>query len=439
MVGLIERRVIERIAPSKQEHEDYERIVLKFKRKLKRASNKLDLKCDFFIGGSFGKNTYLKDNFDVDIFCRFDLSYDDDKLSKYLEAILSKANLKYKIQKGSRDYFTVSFGPRGKKILFEVIPNRKIKNLDDMLNSTDVSPLHVEFIKSKVIENPVLPNQIRLAKQFFKAKGLYGAESYINGFSGHSIDLLIAYFGTLENLIKSAKTWEERTFIDICSFYNDSDEAFKSIGDDKVSNLVLIDPIIKNRNASRALNNEKYCEFLLIANNFERFEEKDFIVLKPNAEEIISDVKQFSKENNLNFLIYRFKIAVKNESEDIVGSKMLKLFHKTMDFYESYDFEIFREDFFIDISKGVCLFIFLFEKKSLPLIKKIVGPKAYMKEAVIAFLKGRDRYFIEESRVCVYEKRVVEKISNISNISVEDFQRMLNKDISFVKSVRIIK
>ena len=71
---MIKSKILSEIKPSAYEHEEFEKVVMKFKRKLKRASNKLGLKSDFFVGGSFGKGTYLKGTFDVDIFCRFDLS-----------------------------------------------------------------------------------------------------------------------------------------------------------------------------------------------------------------------------------------------------------------------------------------------------------------------------------------------------------------------------
>ena len=92
-----------------------------------------------------------------------------------------------------------------------------------------------------------------MAKQFFKSKSLYGAESYINGFSGHVLDILISNYSSLQNLILQAKTWQEVTFIDINSQYRDFEQASETLNSDKLSNLIVIDPIIKERNAAKAL------------------------------------------------------------------------------------------------------------------------------------------------------------------------------------------
>lgn len=439
MDAMLKHKILDRIKPTLEEHESLEKTVKKFCRKLKKSAKNLEISCDFFVGGSFGKGTYLKGTFDVDVFCRFDLKYSTDKLSNFLEAILNNAKLKSKKQKGSRDYFSVLYGRRGKKIYFEVIPNRKIKELSDASNSTDVSPLHVEFLKEQIQRNPNLSDEIRLAKQFFKANNFYGAESYINGFSGHVIDILVSYYGNFENLINAAKRWKEHVCIDIKGFYEDDNEIMSNIEKDKLSNLIVVDPIIKSRNASRALSNEKYSEFVLLVNNLDEIVEDHFVVSKPNANIIIEDVKNFARENNLRFLIYKFRIKMTDESEDIVGAKMLKMHGKTKKYFSSYDFKVFKDDFFIDISNNVCLFILLFEKVSLPTIKKIEGPKVYMKEAVQNFLEKKDRYFIEDGRVCVYEKRVVMKFKDVAKITALDFERLLGRDISFVKRVRIIR
>lgn len=430
--------VLQNISPTPDEHEQFEKLVKKLVRKLRKSAKQNDLKCEFFVGGSFGKGTYLKGSFDADIFCRFDPSYDDSSLSTYLEKIILDSKIKYKKQKGSRDYFSGKFGGRKLKINFEVIPVRKINKTKDALNSTDLSIFHVQFIKDKIAKNPSLSSEIRLAKQFFKAKRLYGAESYINGFSGHVIDILVSYYGSFENLVEAARSWTENTYIDINGFYDSYDEAISSIGLDKLSNLLIIDPIIKERNAARALDEDNYYRFLFEVNNIDHISEDDFQITKKDYKEIIKESKQFAKNNNLKFLSYQVKFSLGNESEDIVGSKLKKINKKLIKYFESFDFDIFKNDFFIDMNKGICLFIFLFEKTLLPKVKKIEGPKVYMQQAVKGFVESKKDYdfFVDGGRVCIYEMRRVEKINEISNLTIFDLENMLNKDISFVKKLR---
>lgn len=413
-----------------------EKSVKKFISSLKRAAKRLNIKCSFIVGGSFGKGTYLKGKSDVDIFVSFDLDYDDSLLSLDLEKILIEAKIKYKKQKGSRDYFMVFYSKNRQKIIFELVPNKKIKDISQIINSTDASFMHVDFLKEQISKNPNLTDEIRLAKQFFKSHQLYGAESYINGFSGHCIDILISYYKTLENLLIAAKEWDEQTFIDISDFYKNAQDAILSLEKDKISNLILVDPIIKNRNAARALSSVKYGEFLLIANRFEKFKKEDFIINQINIKSISDEIKEFAKLNNLKLLTYNLKFRTKNDSEDIVGSKLLKLSKKLEKMFLDYDFKIFLSEFFINIKSGEVLFVYFFEKVNLPNIKKVFGPKVYMTDSIDNFLKGRTDYFIEDLRVCVYDKRVLNNLKEISNLKISDMEKILGKDISFVKSLK---
>jgi len=77
-------------------------------------------------------------------------------------------------------------------ILFEFIPVVTIHKASDAQNITDISPLHVAWVNKHIGK---LRNDIRLAKLFCKAQGLYGAESHIRGFSGYLLELLVIAYG----------------------------------------------------------------------------------------------------------------------------------------------------------------------------------------------------------------------------------------------------
>ena len=86
----LKNQILKKIKPSKIEHDNFNKIIIDLVKKLEIKADEVNFNCDFFLGGSFGKNTYLKGSFDVDIFCRFDLSYDNNDLSKNLKLILDE-------------------------------------------------------------------------------------------------------------------------------------------------------------------------------------------------------------------------------------------------------------------------------------------------------------------------------------------------------------
>jgi len=432
MKSNLREKILNGIKPNSKEHKIRLDLVNDFLLKLKESSKDIDV--EFCVAGSFGKNTYLKNSSDVDVFARFSTSYKDEDLSFMLSNILEDANINFKKQKGSRDYFSSDVDG----VKFEIVPNRRIKDVSEMINSTDVSPLHVEFLKQKFKENKDLCDEIRLAKQFFKAKKLYGAESYINGISGHVIDILIAFYGSLEKLILEVKKWDKETFVDINAFYGGLEDA-KKVLDDKVSPLIVIDPIVKNRNAAKALSKENYFKLLILAENFTDFREEDFIVKKFDLSKIIKESKKFGKVNNFHTLFYVFDFDIKENSEDIIGSKLLKLFGKIKNNFLNNDFRVFLSKFEIDIKSRKCLFVYFIENDKVSKLKKITGPFVYMKNAIRSFIDSHSFYFVEEDRLYSYQKRGIYLLSDISKLDIKMCENIVNKDMSFIKKIRVFK
>src|SRR5207248_3084550 len=97
-----------------------------------------------------------------------------------------------------RDYF---FLMADERLVFEIVPVKKVKNPKQAENSTDLSYFHVKYINNK-LKNRKLVKEILLAKAFLKAQEVYGAESWIHGFSGYSIECLIIYYKSLDKMLK---------------------------------------------------------------------------------------------------------------------------------------------------------------------------------------------------------------------------------------------
>src|SRR3989344_5865150 len=93
---------------------------------------------------------------------------------------------------GSRDYFVVK---ENNNFEFEIIPTLKIKKPSEAKNIIDLSYFHVNYVRNK-LKNKKLADEIKLAKAFIHYSDCYGAESYINGFSGYAVELLVIYYGS---------------------------------------------------------------------------------------------------------------------------------------------------------------------------------------------------------------------------------------------------
>ncbi|MEM4246893.1 MAG: nucleotidyltransferase domain-containing protein, partial [Candidatus Woesearchaeota archaeon] len=170
------KEVLAEITPDKEERKSTLKIVKNFLKNLNSSLKKNRFAAKAILGGSYAKDTWLKGDYDVDVFVRFSLKYKGKDLSKMLEKALTPWNAER--VHGSRDYFWV----HKKQFKFEIIPVLEIKKANDAENVTDFSPLHVKWVNKN---GKKYKGDIRLFKKFCKAQGVYGAESYIRGFSGH--------------------------------------------------------------------------------------------------------------------------------------------------------------------------------------------------------------------------------------------------------------
>src|SRR3989344_3767863 len=225
-------------------------------------------KAQALLAGSGAKNTWLADDFDIDIFVAFDYKKyapETDKLSEHLEKALKAAFPKKNVFRmhGSRDYFQV----QQENISFEVVPILKINDSKKALNITDVSPLHAKWVNKQPKK---IKDQIRLAKKFCKAKNVYGAESHLQGFSGYALEIITAHYRSFFGLLKASQKWKEKEVIDVEKHYPHKDALFQLNKSKLQSPLIIIDPVDKNRNATAALSIEKLELFKKSAEEFLR-------------------------------------------------------------------------------------------------------------------------------------------------------------------------
>lgn len=53
-------------------------------------------------------------------------------------------------------------------------------------------------------------DEIKIAKAFCHATGCYGAESYIKGFSGYALELLIYHYKSFQSFVKAMTKVNEK-------------------------------------------------------------------------------------------------------------------------------------------------------------------------------------------------------------------------------------
>jgi tRNA nucleotidyltransferase (CCA-adding enzyme) len=358
-VNQILKEVLEDIAPD----DSSVRLVDDFLRKLNSELKKKKLKATAVLGGSFAKGTRLRGDHDVDIFVRFDLKYDSEKLSDLLEPCLK--NWRPQRIHGSRDYFQIKNGMK-----LEIVPVLAIKKPKEAKNVTDFSPWHVSWTNNA---GKKLKGEIMLAKKFLKAQKAYGAESYIKGFSGHVVDILVIHYGGFLKFLKAASNWklakkaktdDEKQVVDHYNIYKG--KALLMLNKSKLqSPLVLIDPVQPERNAAAALDAEHYNKHILAAKKFLKNPSKEFFVDKKT---------NFAKMAKKGTLVRIFAQSLPG-SEDVSGTKLLKAFEFLRQKLIDAEFKLAEAGWGWN-KKDTAIVWFVTKQKILPELELRQGPPA---------------------------------------------------------------
>jgi tRNA nucleotidyltransferase (CCA-adding enzyme) len=248
----VEARVAERIAPTPEMLERVARVRTELVERVRAAAQaRSSPLVRALVAGSAARGTYLSDRLDIDLFLLFPPDLPRDRLREeglaLGRAVLSDPETRY----AEHPYL------RGRFEGFNVdaVPGFAIKDPSHPLSPVDRTPFHQEYLAAR--ETPELVGQVRLAKQFFRALGVYGSESRTEGFSGYLVELLILRFGSLRALLDVARAW--RVPVRLEPPGREPPRLPAEVA------LILADPVDPHRNVASALSRHNLALLVLAA------------------------------------------------------------------------------------------------------------------------------------------------------------------------------
>ncbi len=425
--------VVKKITSSSEERTNINKILSTFEAKLRPKLKKYGAK--IFIGGSLAKQTLVKrdsdTSYDIDIFIPFPYSKfknKSSKLSDFLQQSLKNAKINYSMLKGSRNYFQVKF----KNLTLELIPILAIKKASEALNITDISPLHVSYVLGKIKKNKKLSDEIKLAKAFCYASDCYGAESYIRGFSGYALEVLVSYYGSFLKFLSNAVKWkipksfETRIIIDPKHYYKLKQQLLKEMNEAKLhSPIILVDPVQKERNACAALSFETLKKFIEVSKKFLAHpSESYFFKEKIN----IDKLKSAAKKSRAKFITLKAS-SFKNKI-DVAGAKLKKLYEFLYFSLKKNGFKVLKGEFDFNEKTYLATFYFILKEPEKNYIVR--GPPLNVQEKYIkAFKKKWPRAFVKNNQLWAKSKRDITNLRELlKSISKAQLKEMGVKAIS---------
>ena len=324
---------------------------------------------EFKFGGSYAKGTWIKDESDIDIFAVFN----SEKEMKNLSILVPKDFI---TTFGTREYFKGKF----KSVKIEVVPVLRFSDLTSVKNSIDLSVLHANYINSFL--SSAQKNDVIILKAFCKANNCYGSETYMHGFSGYSLEVMIKEFGSFMSLITEVNSWKMPVTVGKSSIQHDSP-------------ILLPDPTNPKRNICASVNEDNLSKFVFSLKRFYLYPSFDFFIKKNLKEKIVKEVKL----RGTRLFTFSTKII---EPRDIFLSKYVKNLDKLIRELKANDVELYSYD--IDYTeKNATLFL---QIKNTPKSKTklVYGPEVFSDiEILKKFLKLHKDVFPAERHVA-YDK-----------------------------------
>ena len=425
------KEILIKVEPSKEELKNINESLSQFKGKIEKQIKRHKLDAVLFEGGSFAKKTIIKkDIYDIDLFLRFSEKFKANSgkicinsssrksqikgqdISELTEKLL-KGFKKVHLIHGSRDYFQI----RGSKDFFiELIPVINVKDPKKAENITDLSYSHVMYINKRIKIQKIL-DEIKIAKAFCYATKTYGAESYIKGFSGYSLELLIYYYKSFLKFIKVIATHKTNAFarhsstgkfektergreqgkiiIDIEKHYKNKNDVLLDMNSSKLgSPIILVDPTYPQRNVLAALSEETFKMFKQASKKFLKNPSiKDFEIRQIDLEKMKKDAL------NKKYEFILLKLETDKPEGAVAGSKLLK-FHNHLENEIKKFFEINKKGFNYNQKNSAASFFVVKPKKEII----IEGPFLKDKNNLKKFKKLHKKTFYKLDKIYAREK-----------------------------------
>ncbi len=375
------------LRPSKEELARLNATVVRIRSILRAELARHKQKAQVFVGGSFAKGTLVKRNaYDVDIFVRF--SEINEGTLAFLERCVNlvgkEESLSVKRVHGSRDYFQLT---DGENATFEVIPVKWVNKPAQAENVTDLSYFHVAYIAKKTRKRE---DDIRLAKQFCLAQGVYGAESYIRGFSGYGVECLIIHYKGFLPFLRALTKAKTPLILDPAHHFKNAFEITLSLNEAKIHNpIVLVDPTYKERNVLAALSQEcfeklqKAARLFLAHPTSKAFEERTF-----------DRVSFATKAQRQNARAVTLILTTDRQAGDIAGTKLKKSSLYLVEQFKRW-FAVKSQHFEYDGEHTAMLHLALVPRGTI----EQRGPFIRMKEACVQFKKAHKKTFVKSKRL----------------------------------------
>jgi len=368
--------VLGRVTPSQKERRQITSLAEDIRKKVELSSKEAGIDAEVRVEGSVAKDTWLSGEPDIDIFMRVPTTLPRKAFGTICLDIAKKATQGFKQTERFAEHPYLECIVNDVRI--NIVPCYNVKK-GEWLSATDRTPFHTDYVNPLLDER--LRGEIRLLKKFMKGTGTYGAEIKIGGFSGYLCELIVLRYGSFVEVLKSVAEWKRGEVIDYEGYYKGREDELRRVFEEP---LVVVDPVDKGRNVAAAVREKKLSEFIAAARAFLRNPDLKFFypheVGALDIEELVHAMA--IRGSALVFVKFGRVRAV----PDVLWGQLYKSQRSLRNMLRRFDFNVLRDAVWSN-EENINMFIFELEKRSLPPIKKHLGPPLEKREECERFLK----------------------------------------------------
>jgi len=375
---LLIKRVLGKITPGKVDRVKVESISKDLVSKVSFACKLEGIDAVVRVEGSVAKDTWLRENPDIDVFVRLPTSIPRANLGEVGLKVARKAaeGLLQVERFAEHPYLEVLVDGYWADIVpcYDAAPG-------EWRSATDRTPYHTDYVIRHLKAD--LRGQVRLLKKFMQAIGVYGAEIKVGGFSGYLCELLIMRYGSFVETLEAFASYDRGLVVDIEGFYAQRQRELSLLFGEA---LVVVDPVDRGRNVASAVKPEKLYLFVGAARAFlkksgwEFFDPPEMRVLS------VEDLKRqlSARGSSMVFVVVDQVGAV----PDVIWGQLYRTVRSLRKVLQLSDFKVLRSSVWSD-ENAVSVFVFELEQRTLSRVRRHVGPPLERKSESEHFL---DKY-----------------------------------------------
>jgi tRNA nucleotidyltransferase (CCA-adding enzyme) len=363
-IDKLTKQVLERITPEKGDRAKVDAITRELELKVALACKQEGIQAIVRVEGSVAKDTWLRENPDIDIFMRLPASIPRKNLGDVALRIAKKAAGSYKQVERFAEHPYLQLIVENYRV--DIVPCYDAKP-GEWQSATDRTPYHTDYIKKHLGKD--LLGEVRLLKKFMQGIGVYGAEIKVGGFSGYLCELLIMKYRSFTETIQAFAHYNKRLIIDIENYYANRENELSLLFPEP---LVIVDPVDKGRNVASAVKPQKLYDFIGPARAF--LKEPNATFFYPPKTQALPVAKLKSQLKNRSSSTVFLVIDKVSTVPDILWGQLYRTKRSLHKLIELNDYKILKDAVWNN-EKEFSIIIFELEQQVLPNIKKHLGPQ----------------------------------------------------------------